>query len=58
MSTNSNEQPWWIPATERPPEVGELMQAFVDAGLCQWDARTRPYPQDYALVAWSALQPR
>jgi hypothetical protein len=52
----SNSQPWWIAAHERPVEVGRIMDALVEAGLCDWTARTKPHPQDYALVAWWILR--
>lgn len=45
------EQPWWADATEQPPYMEELQQAFVDADLCAWDARGRPHPQPFAMVA-------
>ena len=52
---NANEQPWWINAHERPPEIGRIMDALVEAGLCDWTSRANPHPQDYALVAWWAI---
>jgi hypothetical protein len=50
------DQPWWINATERPPEFFELEQAFVDAGLCRWDGHGSPHPQEFALVALWAVE--
>lgn len=48
---NSTGKPWWINAHETPKWFGELCQMFVDEGLCDWSARSKPHPQDYALVA-------
>lgn len=49
------DQPWWINATEQPPQVGELKKALVRAGLCDWRDAGKPYPLEIALVAWWTL---
>jgi hypothetical protein len=50
------DQPWWINADRRPPEIRAIENALVAAGLCAWDARGNPHPQEYALVAYWALR--
>lgn len=53
----ATERPWWINASERPPEYAELAEALVDEGLCAWDGRGAPHPQEYALVAlWTLVR--
>jgi hypothetical protein len=38
-----------IPVTEAPKWFGELQHALVDADLCDWTARSRPHPLEYAM---------